>query len=192
MDWFHTVPCWHPRFRVVQRPAALSATSTPSAPILVEEAGAFFLPFAESAILAQLVDGALAPAAWCAAGGDPLRLPGLLSAMEALARRGDLFAHGAAPGGWAVPRVDAAPVHEEGEAGSVTWLAEPGGQPAWRASVDGAMAEVDLVLCEDYFDPRLAGEWERALHAGRSRWWMPVRLGGAQAIAGPLLRPGGP
>ncbi len=196
MDWFHTVPCWHPRFRAVPRPAGLSATSIPSAPILVEEAGAFLLPFAESAILAYLVDGALAPAAWCAAGGDPRHLPGLLSGMEALARRGDLFARGAAPGGWAVPRVDAAPVHEEGDAGSVTWLVEPGALPAWRAAVDaaggGAMAEVDLVLCEDYFDPRLAGEWERALQAGRSRWWLPVRLGGAQAIAGPLLRPGGP
>ncbi|BFO55545.1 TOMM precursor leader peptide-binding protein [Acidovorax sacchari] len=198
MDWFHAVPCWHPRFRAVARPAALSASGPGLGPgtILVEEAGAFLLPFAESAILAQLVGDALTPADWCAAGGDMLHLPGLLSAMEALARRGDLVARGATPGGWAVPRVDAVPVREEGDAGSVTWLAEPGGLPAWSAAVDaaggGAMAGVDLVLCDDYFDPRLAGEWDRALQAGRSRWWMPVRLGGAQSIAGPLLRPGGP
>ncbi len=172
MDWFHTVPCWHPRFSAVPRPAPLFSTSISTAPILVEEAGAFLLRFAESAILAQLVDGALTPADWCAAGGNPRHLPGLLSAMEALARRGDLVARGAVPGGWAVPHVDAAPVREEGDAGSVTWLVEPGGLPAWRATVDaaggGAVAGVDLVLCEDHFDPRLAGGVGALGRAGRA------------------------
>ncbi|NEJ33400.1 cyclodehydratase, partial [Rhizobium leguminosarum] len=88
MDWFHTVPRWHPRFRPVLRaPQAPLAPSSLPEPVLVEDTGALQLPFAEAGVLAGLVDGGLSPAAWCAAGGDPRHLPGLLMALESLSRQ---------------------------------------------------------------------------------------------------------
>lgn len=209
MDWFHTIPRWHPRFRSVLR--APQAASLLPGVVLVEEAGALQLPFAEAAVLGGLVEGGLSPAAWCAAGGDPRHLPGLLLALESLARQGCVVPAGTEDAAWQLPDVQAGPVRIDGTAGSLTLLCRSPGPEAAKASggfeprgKDGAGADrsrwteiaeaggADVLLCDDYFDPRLEAAWDDACRSGGARWWLPVRVAGAQALVGPLLRPGGP
>lgn len=207
MDWFHTVPRWHPRFRPVLRaPQAPLAPSSLPEPVLVEDTGALQLPFAEAGVLAGLVDGGLSPAAWCAAGGDPRHLPGLLMALESLSRQRCVVPSGPEdPGrGWRIPDVQAGPVRIDGATGSLGLFCRLPGAPEAGSGGDGAgnvanrWAEIaeaggaDVLLCSDYFDPRLAAAWTEACRAGRGRWWLPVRQAGARTLVGPLLRPGAP
>ncbi|MCH1999976.1 hypothetical protein L7Q78_44895, partial [Achromobacter xylosoxidans] len=97
----------------------------------MEDTGALQLPFAEAGVLAGLVDGGLSPAAWCAAGGDPRHLPGLLMALESLSRQRCVVPSGPEdPGrGWRIPDVQAGPVRIDGATGSLGLFCRLPGAP---------------------------------------------------------------
>ncbi|CAM3666641.1 TOMM precursor leader peptide-binding protein [Paracidovorax anthurii] len=193
MDWFHSVPDWHPRFRPVLPGAEVHGESS-SDLVLVEEGGALRFPLAQVGVLAHLVASGLSPAAWCAAGGDPRHVPGLLWAMESLGRQGYLVERGAERAGWFVPDVQVPPLRHATTAGRVTLLTrQPGAVEGfpwsdWLAACTGTDAgDLHVLVCDDYFDPRLKDAWAQARGPGQPRWWLPVRVGGSVAIAGPLL-----
>jgi ribosomal protein S12 methylthiotransferase accessory factor len=58
------------------------------------------------------------------------------------------------------------------------------------AEPDDPAAELSLVICEDYLDPRL-GDIDRE-HRERGRPWLVTRLCGAEPWVGPVFRPDGP
>ncbi|WCM95192.1 TOMM precursor leader peptide-binding protein [Acidovorax sp. NCPPB 2350] len=192
MDWFHSVPDWHPRLRPIL-PGAEVHGESPSDLVLVEEGGALRFPPAQVGILAHLVASGLSPAAWCAAGGDPRHVPGLLWAMESLGRQGYLVERSSEGAGWFVPDVHAPALRHTTTAGSVTLLTRQLGAVEdfpWRDWLACAGVEADglhVLVCDDYFDPRLQEAWAHARGPGQPRWWLPVRVGGSVAIVGPLL-----
>jgi bacteriocin biosynthesis cyclodehydratase domain-containing protein len=169
---------------------------------LIDDERHFLLEGRAFAALAPLLDGGHDVASLLES--VKLPLPEVLSALTRLDRLGHL-AEGAGNGDaladayWDALGVDplAASARLAARPAALTVLADasvaaaigPALAAAGLMLGDVADAAIDLVVCDDYLDPRLLERNRRQLAAGRP--WLAARVHGPTLWLGPFMRPGG-
>lgn len=179
MDWFNHTPIWHPRYQV--EVAEHDVT-------LLDGDGMWrFTALAVRQVAALIAQNqSLAKAcehdpAWLA------HAPTVLHALAQLAQQGWVVDAATAPVGWAVPDFGATPVwlriSPVLELACLSTRLAPETALSWAAALAPLPTAVRLVLCDDYFDPRLAQLDAECRAAGMA--WLPLRVAGDTAWLGP-------
>lgn len=186
MDWFTLTPAWPPRYQAVCDADGVT---------LLDDAG--LLRFAQPTVrrVAQLIARAQPLAAVCAEPDWLAHLPAVLGALAQMADEGWICSAQQLPGGWLTPDFQS-PRHWQRLSATleVAVLSQALDRQAlldWAGALRPAQP-LRLVLCDDYFDPRLPALDAECRAAGLG--WLPVRLSGEALWWGPYFdhQPGRP
>lgn len=179
MDWFTLTPAWPPRYQAVCDADGVT---------LLDDAG--LLRFAQPAVrrVAQLIARAQPLAAVCAEPDWLAHLPAVLGALAQMADEGWICSAQQLPGGWLTPDFQS-PWHWQRLSATleVAVLSQALDHQAlldWAGALRPAQP-LRLVLCDDYFDPRLPALDAECRVAGLA--WLPVRLSGEASWWGPYF-----
>ncbi|MEN9985098.1 MAG: hypothetical protein RI925_600 [Pseudomonadota bacterium] len=180
MDWFNLIPSWHPRYQAVLEPHGVT---------LFDDGG--LLHFEQPLVcrVAELIELAQPLAEICANPSWLAELPALLSTLAQMAGQGWICATQARPTGWLTPDFKLSPrgLHLSPllELVVLTRLLDETELCHWVTSVAWPISPLRLVVCDDYFDPRLPTLHAECQAAGVA--WLPLRISGDALWFGPYF-----
>lgn len=181
MDWFARTPAWHPRYQVDVDAHGVT---------LLDATGMWQFDAPAMRQVATLVADGLTLAEACQRNPAWLaQLPALLHALGQSAGQGWIVDAAAVPAGWLTPDFGAAPawqrISPSLELACLSVLVEPETARQWALELAPCPQPLRLVLCDDYFDPRLSALDAECRAAGVA--WLPLQLGGETAWIGPMF-----
>ncbi len=180
MDWFDLTPSWHPRYQVVLDPHRVT---------LLDDAGSLHFEQALVRRVAELITLRQPLAFVCSDPAWLLDLPALLVTLAQMAEKGWICTTEARPTGWLTPDFQRLPhrlcLSSTLELVMLTASLDEAELCDWVASVAWPASPLRLVVCDDYFDPRLPTLHAEYRAAGVA--WLPLRISGDALWFGPYF-----